>query len=78
MRPPKTTTGLVCLSLPRLLPGVGTYFDLMGTGERLPTWTEGNVWFGTIFESSVESVWHVDRVFPYRVYIDSNHHDSQI
>jgi hypothetical protein len=27
---------------------------------------------------SMESVWRVDRVFPYRVYIDSNHRDSRI
>jgi hypothetical protein len=26
----------------------------------------------------VGCMWHVGRVFPYRVYIDSNHHDSQI
>jgi hypothetical protein len=28
--------------------------------------------------SSVESVWHVDRVSAYRVYIDLNHSDSRI
>jgi hypothetical protein len=32
----------------------------------------------TIHESSVESVWRVDRVFPCRVYIDSNRRDSWI
>jgi hypothetical protein len=37
-----------------------------------------DVWSGTIRELSVESVWRVDRVFPYRVYIDSNRCDSQI
>jgi hypothetical protein len=36
------------------------------------------VWSWTICGLSVESVWRVDRVFPYRVYIDSNHRDSQI
>jgi hypothetical protein len=41
MRPPKTTARAVCLWLPRLLPGVGAYFDPTGTGERLPTWTVG-------------------------------------
>jgi hypothetical protein len=38
----------------------------------------GDVWSGSIRESSVESVWRVDWVFLCRVYIDSNHHDSQI
>jgi hypothetical protein len=23
-------------------------------------------------------MWHVGQIFPYKVYIDSNHHDSQI
>jgi hypothetical protein len=35
MRSPKTTAGPVCLSLPRLLPGVGAYFDIVGASERL-------------------------------------------
>jgi hypothetical protein len=34
MRPPKMTTGPVCLWLSRLLSGVGVCFDFMGTGER--------------------------------------------
>jgi hypothetical protein len=72
------TAGPVCLRPPRLFPGVGAGFILMGTSERLPTWTTGDVWSATIRESSVESVWHVDRVFPCRVYIDSNHRDSRI
>jgi hypothetical protein len=29
------TAGPVCFCLPRLLPGVGAYFDLVGTGKRL-------------------------------------------
>jgi hypothetical protein len=62
----------------RLLPSVGAYFGLVGTSERLLIWTTGDVWSGTIRESSVESVWRVDRVFPCRVYIDSNCRDSQI
>jgi hypothetical protein len=33
--PPKTTTGPVCLWLPRLLSGVGACFDLVGASERL-------------------------------------------
>jgi hypothetical protein len=44
----------------------------------LPTRTTGDVWSETIHESSVESVWCVDQVFPCRVYIDSNRHDSRI
>jgi hypothetical protein len=36
------------------------------------------VWSWTICELSMECVWHVGRVFPYRVYIDSNRRDSQI
>jgi hypothetical protein len=35
MRPPKTTTGSVCLWLPRLLPGVEACFDFVGASERL-------------------------------------------
>jgi hypothetical protein len=44
----------------------------------LPTWTMGDVWSGTIRELSVESMQHVDRVFPCRVYIDLNHRDYRI
>jgi hypothetical protein len=36
------------------------------------------VWSWTIHGLSVEIVWHVGRVFPYKVYIDSNSRDSQI
>jgi hypothetical protein len=35
MRSPKTTAELVCLWLPRLLPGVGACFDFVGASERL-------------------------------------------
>jgi hypothetical protein len=35
MRPPKMTTGPVCLWLSRLLSGVGAYFNFVGTSERL-------------------------------------------
>jgi hypothetical protein len=66
----------VCLRSPRLLLGVEACFILVGTSERLPTWTTGDIWSGTIHESSVESVWRVDRVFPCRVYINSNRRDS--
>jgi hypothetical protein len=72
------TAGPVHLRLPRLLPGVGACFVLLGTSERLPTWTMRDIWFGTIHESSMKSVWRVDRVFPCKVYIDSNRHDSRI
>jgi hypothetical protein len=36
------------------------------------------IWSGSICGSSVESVCHIGQVFPCRVYIDSNHRDSQI
>jgi hypothetical protein len=52
-------------------PGVGVCFVHVGTSESFPMQTTGGVWFGTICKSSVESMWRVDRVFPYRVYIDS-------
>jgi hypothetical protein len=35
MRPLKMTAGPVYLWLSRLLPGVGAYFDFVGTSERL-------------------------------------------
>jgi hypothetical protein len=72
------TTEPVCLQSPRLPPGVGDYFVLVGTSKRLLTQTTRDVWSGTIHKSSVESVCRVDRVFPYRVYINSNRRDSQI
>jgi hypothetical protein len=72
------TDGSVCLRSPRLLPGVGVYFILVGTSERLLTRIMGDVWSGTIRELSMESMWRVDRIFPYRVYIDSNRRDSRI
>jgi hypothetical protein len=36
------------------------------------------VWSGVICGPSVESVCHVGRIFPCRVYIDSNNRDSRI
>jgi hypothetical protein len=72
------TAGPVCLRSPRLLPGVGDCFILVETSERLHMWTTGDVWSGTICESSVENVWRIDRVFPCRLYIDSSHRDSRI
>jgi hypothetical protein len=50
----------------------------VGTSERLPMQTMGDVWSGTILKSSMKSVGHVDWVFPCRVYIDSNRRDSRI
>jgi hypothetical protein len=70
--------GPVRLRSPRLLPGVGACFILVGTRERLPMLTMGEVWSETLRESSLESVWHVDQIFPCMVYIDSNHRDSRI
>jgi hypothetical protein len=58
------TAGPVYLWLLRLPLGVWACFTLVGTSERLPTQTLGDVWSGTIRESSVESVWRVDRVSP--------------
>jgi hypothetical protein len=55
--------------------GCGVYFGLVGTSERLPTWTTRDIWSGTIRESNV---WRVDQIFPYRMYIDLNHCDSRI
>jgi hypothetical protein len=72
------TIGPVYLRSPGLPLGVGSYFVLVGTSERMPTRTTGHVRCGTIRESSVERRWCVDRVFPCRVYIDSNRRDSCI
>jgi hypothetical protein len=58
------TAGPVCLRSLRLLSGVGACFVLVGTSKRLLMWTMVDVWLGTIHESSVESVWRVDQVFP--------------
>jgi hypothetical protein len=46
----------VCLWSPRFLLVVGVDFVLVGTSERLPIRTTGDVWSGTIRESSMESV----------------------
>jgi hypothetical protein len=70
--------GPVYFWLARLLSGVGAYFDLVETSERLPVWTTQDVWSGTLHRLSMKSVWCVDQVFPYRVYIDLNRRDSQI
>jgi hypothetical protein len=70
MRSPKLTVRPVYLWSPRLLLGVGACFDFMGTSDRLPTQTMGDVWSGTIRESSVENVCRVDQDFSCSVYID--------
>jgi hypothetical protein len=72
------TAGPVCLWSLRFLPGVGAFFVLVGTSERLPTQITRDIWFVTIHKSSMESVWCVDRVSPCRVYINLNHRDSRI
>jgi hypothetical protein len=36
------------------------------------------IWSGTIRRLSVGCVWCIGQIFPCRVYIDSNRHDSQI
>jgi hypothetical protein len=53
-------------------------FRPVGTSERLPMQTTRDVGSGALCKSSVKSVWRVDQIFPYRVYIDSNHRDSRI
>jgi hypothetical protein len=78
MRLPKMIARPVSLRSPRLLSGVAACFILVGTSERLPMQTTENVWSRIIRELSVESVWCGYQIFPCRVYIDSNHRDSQI
>jgi hypothetical protein len=58
------TIGPVCLQSSRLLLGVGAYFVLVGTSERLPTWITEDVWSETIRESSVEMCGVLIRVSP--------------
>jgi hypothetical protein len=65
-------------SVGKTSPGLGACFVLIGTSKRLPTRTTRDVWSGTIRESSVERVWHIDQVFPCRVYINLNRRDSRI
>jgi hypothetical protein len=64
------TTVPVCLWSLRLLLGVGTCFVRVGSSKRLAMRTTRDVWSGTIRESSVESMWRIDQIFPCRVYID--------
>jgi hypothetical protein len=67
--------------------GVGSNFSqeqciyptLLTTHERLLYADHVRyVWSRATHGPSVESMWHIGRVFSCRVYIDSNHHDSQI
>jgi hypothetical protein len=79
MRSPKTTAGPVCLWLPRLLLGIGACFDFMGASERLScTGTAAKSVCQVCVDWSGKRTWRVGQVFPCRVYIDSNHRDSQI
>jgi hypothetical protein len=75
MRWPKTMAMVVYSWLPRLLPCVGTCFNLVGTSKMLSMQTMWDVWSRTLRGSSV---WCVDQVFSYMVYIDLNLHDSRI
>jgi hypothetical protein len=53
--------------------------NLLMTHERLSYVDHARyVWSRAIRGPSVENVWRVGRVFSCRVYIDFNHHDSQI
>jgi hypothetical protein len=58
------TVGPVYLRSPILLSGVGACFVLVGTSERLPTRTTGDVRFGTIRQSSVETCGVLIGFFP--------------
>jgi hypothetical protein len=78
MRWPKTMVEPVRLRSLRFLTGVGACFIVVGTSKMLSTRTTRDVWSGTIRESSVERMWRVDWVFPCRVYINSNRHNSRI
>jgi hypothetical protein len=49
-----------------------------GLAKICYTCTTCDVWSETMRGSRVESVWHVVHVFPCRLYIDLNHHDSRI
>jgi hypothetical protein len=79
MRWPKMMAGPGDHWVPRLLLGVGVCFDHMWTSERL-LYTDRvrYVWSRAIHRPSMESGWCVDHVFPYKVYIHSNHHNSWI
>jgi hypothetical protein len=77
MRWPKTMVGSGDLWLLRLISGVGLCFDLVGTSERfLYTDHVRYIWSRVIRGPSVKCVWCVDQVFPCRVYINLNHHNS--
>jgi hypothetical protein len=79
MRPPKMIAGSVCLWLSRLLPGVGASFDFVGANERLShTGITSRKRTPGVRAWSGKRMWRVGRVFPCRVYIDSNHCDSRI
>jgi hypothetical protein len=72
------TAGLVYLWLSRLLPGVAACFNFVGTSERLSYVDHMRCMVRDhtqIKRGGRMSCWSG---FPRRVYIDSNHRDSQI
>jgi hypothetical protein len=79
MRWPKPTVGLVDLWLLRLLLGLGAYFDLVGTTQKVATTRTARRKHMSGVCGLAQKV-YVSCVsgFPYRVYIDSNHCDSRI
>jgi hypothetical protein len=59
------TAGPGDLWMPRFLPGVGAYFDLMGTSERLLYADHARyIWSRDICGPSVKCMWRVDQVSP--------------
>jgi hypothetical protein len=66
MRRPKTSSGCRGMFHPR-----GDYWKVTYVDHV-------RCMVGTLCGSNIEMVWRVDQVFPYRVYIDSNHRDSWI
>jgi hypothetical protein len=62
-----------------LLRGIGSVQICWQLHERLLcVYRVRYIWSGTIYGLSMGCVWCVGRIFPYRVYIDSNRRDSQI
>jgi hypothetical protein len=58
--------------------GSGIRLNLLVTCERLLCVDRVRyVWCRTIRKLIIGCMWLVDRGFPYRVYINSNHHDSR-
>jgi hypothetical protein len=79
MRSPKTTVRLGDLWVPRLLPGVGSRFNLDGLHERLSrAGTDHRKCMCSICGLARKAYVSCVSSFPCSVYIDSNHRDSQI